>query len=679
MDAKEVLESEVLKARIAQLEYGDITIENIRRIYIEETGMEPPGEITLYHSDDFSQVNSELDSGFDGTVIHFLNIETGINQSYTITRGSEPGEDGGEGSPSDWFYNLFGIFGGKVKNQYQDAQAFDFEVTRQINQNVERELIRQTGNSTDEISELPLNKYGIGHSLGGNLIQTLQLLDQPFENVFTINDAPPSVYQLAVLDIGFRDEVFEEFKITTFDVNELYTIDPEKLKSFAEEYYQSQGQNIHHLTIREEFLYSVIGFRGFLDIGSRQVLETYPHTDGIARYMNKVSDKTLYNIQQFVAKHAPAYEKGGIDGLNRSMFGIDQELFTLIDDIKQDWKKIFEPPKWKRGAITMTFGVIGFGSFTVDMPFAYPVKEFPSEFFSNQKEFISRALEINAKLQELTEVLPSLLALVGEISSDLLQLIQVHVEEMLGSMKRMIEAIGSAALDIGKNLVKDSFTNNLSQHENILTVIELAATMEQEGRIIQNSYQAIIEDTKGFVGEFRDAAHAHGMEHVVNSLNQVEGRRYEGTDLIRYKNAMDGRTIEVNLSSAVRIYQLGLDKCMEKEEALTLWRRFYYTEYVDDLEFRKQRVMNAINQMEANPNNYRYLLPVSKSDVKVTKINVHEFIRPLDPMFQDSFEGMYHYLREEIEKSKAMIARVRKSIEELFDEDQSISKLFELR
>jgi ElaB/YqjD/DUF883 family membrane-anchored ribosome-binding protein len=679
MDENEVLESEILKARIAQLEYEDITIENIRRIYIEETGIEPPGEITLYHSDDFPQVNLEYDSGFDGTVIHFLNVETGINQSYTITRGSEPGENGGEGIPSDWFYNLFGIFAGKVKNQYQDAQAFDFEVTRHINQAVENEIKSHTQQSTYDSSELPLNKYGIGHSLGGNLIQTLQLLDQPFKNVFAINDAPPSVYQLALLDSQFRDEVFEEFKISKFDIEEIYTIGPEKLKAFTEKYYEEQGQSIHHLTVKEEFLFSLIGFRGFLDIGSRQVLETYPHTDGIAKYMNRVSDENLYNIQQFVAKHAPAYEKSGIDGLNRSMFGIDQELFILIDDIKQDWKKIFEPPKWKRGAVPMTLGVIGFGSFTVDMPFAYPVKEFPSDFFSRQQEFVSRALEIRAKLQDLTQVLPSLLALVGEISEDLLKLIQVHVEEMLGSIQRMIEAIGSAALDIGKNLVKGSFTHNLSQHENILTMIELSETIKLESGNIQNSYQAIIDDTNEFVGEFGDAAHAHGMEHVVNSLNQVEGRRYEGSDLIRYKNATDGRTIEVNLSSAVRIYQLGLDKCMEKEEALTAWRRLYYTEYVDDLEYRKQRVMNAIHQMEANPRNYSHLLPVSGSEVKVNKINVHEYIRPLDPMFQDSFEGMYHYLREEIEKAKAMITRVRKSIEDLFEEDQSISKLFELR
>ncbi|WP_339145560.1 MULTISPECIES: DUF6792 domain-containing protein [unclassified Sutcliffiella] len=677
MDKTEVLHSEILIARIVELEYKDLTIENIRRTYIEETGKEPPGEITLYHSDDLPKSVRDYDSGFDGTVIHFMDLKSGLNESYTITRGSEMGENNGDGPMSDWLYNLFGIFGGKVQNQFQDARYFEKYVSDEMNKIVEKEHdhLKKQGKDIN----IELTKYGIGHSLGGNLIQTLQILDVPFDRVLAINDAPPNAYQLAGLDIDFQESIFLKFNIHSRKFDDIYKLDPIKLKEFAEEYYHVPGQSIHHITIKEEILYSVIGFRGFLDLGSREVLNTYPHTDGIEKNMSNVSDENLLGIQQFVIKHAPAYEKAGIDGLMGSMFGIDQQLFTTINKIKQDWKKIFEPPKWKRGAVPMTFGVIGFGSFTVDMPFAYPVKEFPSEFFSNQKEFISRALEIKAKLQELTEVLPSLFALVGEISSDLMKMIQVHVEEMLGSIKRMIEAIGSAAIDIGKNLVKDTFTHNLSQHENILTVIELAATMEQEGRNIQNSYQAIIDDTKGFVGEFGDAAHAHGMEHVVNSLNQVEGRRYEGTDMVRYKNATDGRTIEVNLSSAVRIYQLGLDKCMEKEEALTSWRRLYYTEYVDDLEFRKQRVMNAIHQMEANPNNYRYLLPVSNSYVKVTKINVHEFIRPLDPMFQDSFEGMYHYLREEIEKSKAMIGRVRKSIEELFEEDQSISKMFELR
>ena len=92
----DVLHSEILKARIVNLEYGSkdedgelipISPEDIRRIYIEETGPEPPNNITLYRSEDFK--SSWRDSGFDGTVIHFYDPQKGINESYTIPRGSE--------------------------------------------------------------------------------------------------------------------------------------------------------------------------------------------------------------------------------------------------------------------------------------------------------------------------------------------------------------------------------------------------------------------------------------------------------------------------------------------------------------------------------------------------------------------------------------------------------------
>ena len=58
----DVLFSDTLKARIVKLEYGSIdsdgefipiSIEDIRRVYIEETGMEPPNKIMLYRSDDY--------------------------------------------------------------------------------------------------------------------------------------------------------------------------------------------------------------------------------------------------------------------------------------------------------------------------------------------------------------------------------------------------------------------------------------------------------------------------------------------------------------------------------------------------------------------------------------------------------------------------------------------------
>jgi hypothetical protein len=83
---KLVLDTDLLRARIMALEYDHLTEAEIRRIYIEETGKEPPAHIKVYHSDDFKEGQ---DFGFDGTIIHFYDEEQGINQKYTIARGSE--------------------------------------------------------------------------------------------------------------------------------------------------------------------------------------------------------------------------------------------------------------------------------------------------------------------------------------------------------------------------------------------------------------------------------------------------------------------------------------------------------------------------------------------------------------------------------------------------------------
>lgn len=43
--AKEVLNSELLRARIMQGEYDNLTAKEVKRIHIEETGKEPPAHI----------------------------------------------------------------------------------------------------------------------------------------------------------------------------------------------------------------------------------------------------------------------------------------------------------------------------------------------------------------------------------------------------------------------------------------------------------------------------------------------------------------------------------------------------------------------------------------------------------------------------------------------------------
>ncbi|UTR16151.1 hypothetical protein MM221_06215 [Salipaludibacillus sp. LMS25] len=93
MTNKEVLGSDSVRARIIQMEYKELTESEIRRIYIEETGTEPPANITIYSSDDFPELREgDYYSGFDGSAIHFYDEKKGINQVYTITRGSEGSE-----------------------------------------------------------------------------------------------------------------------------------------------------------------------------------------------------------------------------------------------------------------------------------------------------------------------------------------------------------------------------------------------------------------------------------------------------------------------------------------------------------------------------------------------------------------------------------------------------------
>jgi hypothetical protein len=182
---KLVLDTDLLRARVMSEEYEHLDEKDIRRIYIQETGSEPPAQIRVYHSQEFK-------SGFDGTIIHFYDEEKGINQMYTIARGSETLEKDTQ-IPEDWGYNTFGIFVGKNRSQYNDALRFDEMVTQKIT-----EELKRNGQTIE------LKKIALGHSLGGNLVQTIQLTEHRFDQVYVINDAPPSVYQLAYIDFDMN-------------------------------------------------------------------------------------------------------------------------------------------------------------------------------------------------------------------------------------------------------------------------------------------------------------------------------------------------------------------------------------------------------------------------------------------------------------------------------------------
>jgi len=304
----DVLYSDTLKARIVNLEYGSkdkdekfipISVEDIRRIYIEETGIEPPNKIMLYRSDDFK--SSGRDSGFDGTIIHFYDPEKGINESYTIPRGSESMETGGAGNgqPLDWIYNGLGIFTGKVNDQLEDSKDFEERVSLEVNKYIEKNKHK----SDVEIPEL--RKIGIGHSLGGNHIQMMFLLGGEFDSVYALNDAAPTVYQLGGNDAVFFRAVQINFGSHIKDSDDLYTLDPKQLQAFALNYYKSKGVNIHHITSEEDALYPLNLTRGFLRFGDEHVIDTNPNLSGLHDVIERIPDKQLQSLQKYLAAPSP--------------------------------------------------------------------------------------------------------------------------------------------------------------------------------------------------------------------------------------------------------------------------------------------------------------------------------------------------------------------------------------
>ncbi len=153
--SQEALFPQSLQIRLMDMEYSTVTTEDVRQIYLEETGQEPPFDITVYHSEEY--IEEEKENGFNGTIIHIEN-EQGVNESYTIARGTQDFTDD-DWHATDWSYNVMGIFTGQNDSQYRALEKFDELVTD--------EIAMKTGNEP--------TKIGLGHSLGGNLITLLQL------------------------------------------------------------------------------------------------------------------------------------------------------------------------------------------------------------------------------------------------------------------------------------------------------------------------------------------------------------------------------------------------------------------------------------------------------------------------------------------------------------------------
>jgi hypothetical protein len=643
---KLVLDTDLLRARVMSEEYEHLDEKDIRRIYIQETGSEPPAQIRVYHSQEFK-------SGFDGTIIHFYDEEKGINQMYTIARGSETLEKDTQ-IPEDWGYNTFGIFVGKNRSQYNDALRFDEMVTQKIT-----EELKRNGQTIE------LKKIALGHSLGGNLVQTIQLTEHRFDQVYVINDAPPSVYQLAYIDIRFRYELAKK-KFNPYILFKPYliaSIPPSELKAFAEEYYKKQidEHSIHHLTAEEDLLYAVTSGRSlYIDIGSRRVIDTNKDFTSIKDLIAKISDKDVKTIQLYLSKYSGIYEEKGFDGVVQAMTGVDFDFIKSLRDYN-----------------------------TIDYLMDIDKIERMYDRMSEEIPPLLEDLGILKNLDPILSVFVQFGYMTVEEKNTVLREVKGIVED-LKSIDQLRHELWNSMMDWKRrSIVASSYNPFFSPAtsvatQNISLIISTLYQIGQKALDIVKRLQVIQKNTKKLQNAIDMSVDAHSLDDVINALARSKGRAYdENGDLILIKKVGE-QEIRVNLSSAVRIYQKGLQIMERKEAVLREMKQSYLCEYVEDFERQKQELMKKIEDMEQNPWAYRHLLGHFTDDAKqvyaLRRIDVHESIPQLHPRIPYIFEkAMFLYYEHEISRGKELIETIRKSFEEFFEQDQNLSKIFDLR
>ncbi|GAE29408.1 DUF6792 domain-containing protein [Halalkalibacter hemicellulosilyticus] len=680
MNAQKVLDSDLLRARIVSMEYDEVTESEVRRLILEETGKETPENITIYHSNDIDAIhNSEVYSGFDGTVIHIYDEVQGINQMYTIVRGSE-GTEKDSWKPKDWIYNGMAIGAGQSSAQYLDTLTFQSEVS---------ELIRQR--TPNNIS---LESYGIAHSLGGNNTMNAQLTDGIFDKLYVFNPAPPSVFHLAYLDRDFRIRIMSSFGIE-HDFSQLRSIPPDELVAFGEEYYKSRidESSIQRLVIKEEMLFGLLQMPGFMDIGEGEVISTIDGHDGIQKVAAAIPDEVIFAFQEYLSEYAEVYNQEGFDGFFREMTGIRPGLMDAISDLREIRSR--ETP--------------------------YTLQTFVDTVGASARYSYHLILSLKPTIERLKETIPQVLSLVRTLRTHLLDIVEVMVEQQVITFEQgqeLVEAVESLEAEL--NGMHSDVNKMLTLYQTNVMFVPIGVLLddflfefETFGKRLEKvnkDWTTIQTYTSTIVDYFHVSAEAHKMDHIIDYLGKKSGSDIykvydpESNDMIYVHdgltsealldklanvnlfgavggtsrtNRSGGQEVYVNISSAIRIFRKGKEVCANLLMELSRMQQAYERDVLGDDERRKQRLRQQIHQMEQNPNVYqRQFFGQTTQVYSIRRISVQEFIPALPQTITDSFEEFFYHYRKDLRQTTILIEEMRVAIETLFEHDEHISNIF---
>ena len=201
----------------------------IKRIIKDITG-EVFEDIEVYNSG--LSVPKITKNGFQATAIYIPEL----NELLVIYRGSES-ED-----ISDWFYNYTGIVSGENTSQIDSACKFTKFLKRKI------------------VDFDSCYKVAAGHSLGGHIAITVELLKQTYQRVYTFNTALPQLKQLRKYDKKFNKKLEEYFLEKDLE-------ETNKLQDFTSNYYAKNAHHIYNFVRKNDFIQSLNMTVGTFHVG----------------------------------------------------------------------------------------------------------------------------------------------------------------------------------------------------------------------------------------------------------------------------------------------------------------------------------------------------------------------------------------------------------------------------
>lgn len=520
----------------------------------------------------------------------------------------------------DWDYNIKAMLAGKDIRQAKATNKFVKATQGHFNLN-------KNEDSTSII--------GLSHSLAHNNNTTAYLLYDTFDEIYSVNGAQTNYYQLYNANLEFRETVQSKFSISPIDPNAVYDIDPNKLRQFAEAYYKDNAKNIHQIISEDDPLYAVSVARGFFTLGNVEIIDTNHDYPGLRSLIEDIPDEVIKDFQELAIQYTTASNQGGIKTVMHDILGVNMDVVNKMDN-----------------------------------------------WFNSLKAYATYQPEIDTMIRQLDKKLPGVLKRVKTITSNAdLMFGRLVMAGYISNSQKQVIVKEFTNIETELDGIRETLSRLVGVREtgNFFVQIggDIAAIVKIMGHItaIQDSLEVLKrEDLLSILEEIKAS---HSITEVLSSLSSGK-KSYLGSDMV-FSTKHGKKEIKVNISAALRMYQNGKAVLEEKLSEIDHFQAAIHREISQCYENNKSQVMRKIDDIEANPGLYSYLLRkhiyFSRLNKKVKRIRVYEVFFPLETA---NLNEEIHVLRKSIEKGYMYVENYRKAIEDLFAEEKEIGNLFDL-